>query len=554
MKTRLIPFLFILLISFSNCPVIEEVEFDGVDIYMNGQKMSSSVTIQKGQTAALKAAADNDKIKDLVFVWEISNNSAAIINSGVGEEVLIRGENVNMPAGAELKVRAWRAGTDRQRTKPISLFVTEAASAEGIAGISGPQSISVNEERILSAELIPSWASGDVTWSASATGIVSLNAIQNSASCTVKGIAAGEVTITAATGDFSKTFNLQVTPEKTGNPVTAVRVKFSAAENGVKLPVSNTIWLFPGDSVALEAETTGGAPSSIIWTTENPFEVKVNNTESHTGAACTLTGIYESEFNSLPSVVRVTALNSGNENPVSAQVLVKTQAKPVWAWDRGRDGNLNTALPQVLSSNSGDTSYVIKGRGEYAEKTAYLAGIPVKAKGNFIPYTASGLKLNSSNNFSGDNPDPVKQPDYGNSATSYNSTRITFGTNLHANTDSNVHQDGIFDFLTPNRNFRISVDYEIIWSAGASRDMWIMANNNNANAAQSYMGTNSQLLIEPLIAARGTRATAVTTLDVRDLVDRGIKGSETLGKAFIAVIALSNGGSIYVSGVRIEYE
>ena len=84
--------------------------------------------------------------------------------------------------------------------------------------------------------------------------------------------------------------------------------------------------------------------------------------------------------------------------------------------------------------------------------------------------------------------------------------------------------------------------------------MWIMVNNNNANAAQSYMGTNSQILIEPLIAARGTRATAVTTLDVRDLAGGRFKGYETLETAFIAVIALSNGGSIYVSGIRIEYE
>ena len=349
MKTRLIPILFFILFIMSNCPEIENAEFGGISIYMNDQEMSSSVTIQKGQTAALKAIADNDKIKDLVIVWEISNNSAAIINSGVGEEVLISGENVNTTGTTELKVKAWRAGADRQRTKSISLFITASVAAEGIADITGPQSISVNEEQILSASLIPSWASGSVTWSASPSGIAELNAIPNSAGCKVKGLAAGSVTITAETGAFSKTFNLQITPAKTGNPVTAIRVKFSTAENGVKLPVSNIIWLFPGDSIALEAETTGGTPSSILWTTDNPFEVKVNNEESHTGASCTLTGIYESEFNALPSVVRVTAQNSDNANPVSAQVLVKTQAKPIWAWDRGRDGHLNTSLPPVLS-------------------------------------------------------------------------------------------------------------------------------------------------------------------------------------------------------------
>jgi hypothetical protein len=68
------------------------------------------------------------------------------------------------------------------------------------------------------------------------------------------------------------------------------------------------------------------------------------------------------------------------------------------------------------------------------------------------------------------------------------------------------------------------------------------------------MRTDSQILIEPLTAARGTRATAVTYIDVWDMVDRKFKGIETLENSFICIIALSNGGSIYVSGVRIEIE
>ncbi|MCL2175773.1 MAG: hypothetical protein FWB73_06990, partial [Treponema sp.] len=354
-----------------------------------------------------------------------------------------------------------------------------------------------------------------------------------------------------------------------GNPVTAIRINFSSNEDGVKLPVSNIIWLYPQDTVTLEAECTGGSPSAITWTLDNTNEAQIGTGQSHTGVTCAVTGVTVSDFYSPPAVLRITARNSDNTNPATAIVLIKTQAKPIWAWDRARDGHLNTHIKQhnpttselpietprpTLSSYESADNYTMKGRGEYSE--TFTNGIPIKVKGNFIPYSPNGLLLNSSNNFSGDNPDPVAAPKYGSatSATSYNSTRITFGTNIHANTDSNIHQDGIFDFLTPNKNIRVSVDYEIIWSAGASRDMWIMANNNNANAAQSIMGTNSQLLIEPLIAARGTRATAVTTLDVLDLVNRKVKGYETLERGFIAVIALSNGGSIFVSGVRIEYE
>ena len=570
----IIPFLLFILLSLTGCPNVEDAALGSINIYMNGQAISSSVNIQKGQTITLIARADNEDIRDLIIVWEITGSGAVIsdaviINSGIGEEVQIRGGNVNTTGNIALRVRAWRAGTDRQRSKTISLFVRTPVTAEGIAGISGPLSIGVNEEQIISAELIPSWADGNVTWSQSPAGRVEFTPIPGSKSCKVKGLTAGDVTITAATGAFTKTFNLQVTPGKTGNPVTAVRVRFADAENSVKPPVSNIIWLYPGDSVTLEAECTGGVPNTVTWTTDNLYEVKVNNGDSHTGTACTLTGIYESEFNSPAAVVRVTAQNSDNANPVTATVLVKTQAKPVWAWDRARDGHLNTditppnpttsELPAdtprpTLSSYESAVNYKMRGRGEYSESNP--GGIPVKVKGNFIPYSSFGLLLNSSNNFSGNNPDPVASPKYGSitSATSYNSTRIMIGTNNHANTDSNVHQDGIFDFLTPGKNIRVSVDYEIIWSAGASRDMWIMVNNNNANAAQSYMGTNSQLLIEPLIAARGTKATAVTTLDVLDLVNNNIKGFETLEKAFIAVIALSNGGSIYVSGIRIEKE
>jgi hypothetical protein len=354
-----------------------------------------------------------------------------------------------------------------------------------------------------------------------------------------------------------------------GNPVTGIRINYSNADiGGRKLPVSNIIWLYPDDEVELEAQTTGGAASAITWEINNANEVKLNGGIIHTGQTCTLTGGSVSNFNAPPAVVQITALNGDNTEPVTAFVLIKTQEKPVWAWDRARDGhlNLNITPPQptsilpadtpqhTISSYEAATFYTMKGRGIYSEK--YSNGLPIKAKGNFIPYTIFGIQLNSSNNFTGTNPDPVRFPEFGSttSATYYNSTRIMIGSNVHADTDTNIQQNGIFDFLEETRNIRISVDYEILWTAGASRDMWIMVNNNNANAAQSILGTNSQLLVEPLIAARGTRATAVTTPDTRNKKKQKVKGWETLDKTFIGIVALSNGGNIYVSGIRIEYE
>jgi hypothetical protein len=128
--------------------------------------------------------------------------------------------------------------------------------------------------------------------------------------------------------------------------------------------------------------------------------------------------------------------------------------------------------------------------------------------------------------------------------------------------------DGQFDFLSrfftkaddswtvkpekADKMIRISVDYEIIWTAGAGRNMWIHLNNNQANAGRSIMSTNSQIMINPLTSAQGSRETAVTTLNVHDLVNRKVKGFETMEKSLLTIIALSNGGSIYLSGIRIE--
>jgi hypothetical protein len=515
---------------------------------LDGQEQSSSVTIHKGQTLTLKALADGSDSGEVSIVWEINGNDAVIISSGIGAEVLIRGENINA-GSSEITAMVWRPGIERLRSKTISIFVTAPPPAAGIANLSGPQRISVGEEQLLAAELIPVWADGTITWSQYPLGMVELSPILNSTSCVIRGLTEGEVTITAAIGTISKSFDMQITPGISGNPVTGLRIKYTGVDN---LPVSNIVWLFPGDTVTLEAEWTGGLPETITWTVDSVNEVRVGEGSIFTGNICVLTGVKTSDFKEPPVVVRITAINSDNINPINATVLVKTLALPIWAWDRARDGGLknngnNVSSGFIMDSLSTATGMTLTGRGEYT------MDIPVKVSGNpnLMYYTDFGLKMNSSNSLAG-NTDPANNPN--------NSTRITIGTNspITTNPASSAvgagHQPGVFNFLEINQPIRISVDYEIIWSAGASRDMWIMVNNNNANAAQSILSTNSQLLIEPLIAARGTRATAVTTLDVQDLIGRQVRGYETLENAFIAIIALSNGGSIYVSGIRIERE
>jgi hypothetical protein len=575
----LIFFINSLFFVLAGCPEFTEVKpLGSVRIYLDGTEQGSFVTIQKGQTLILKALADGSDTGEVSIVWEINGNDAAIISSGTGAECIIRGENINTTGSVSITAKAWRPGTDRERTKTISIFVTQADTASGIGEITGRPQINVNEVQVLIAELIPVWASGNITWSQNPQDMVELLPSENTRSCTVKGLKAGDVIITATAGDFSKSFNMQITPDMQGNPVTGLRIKY--AQTSDRLPVSNIIWLYPNDTVMLEAEWTGGMPDTITWTVDNPNEVTAGTGATHTGYTCILTGVSESDFNSPPAVVRVTAFNNDNASPVTAAVFVKTQAKPVWAWDRARDGGVRNgdvllSSGSTMAAEAGVTGLTITGRGEYPE------AVPVKVGGspNFITYNNMGLLINSTNPASG-SPVPAPNPN--------NSTRIWIGSNRAPSTnpmtvicfnnnttpDNTVfcvnctglgiiedpakircgHQEGIFDFLEIGGFIRVSVDYEIIWSAGASRDMWIMVNNNNANAAQSILGTASQLLVEPLTAARGTRATAVTTLDVRDLAERNVRGLETLETAFITIIALSNGGSVNVSGIRIERE
>ncbi|MDR2542225.1 MAG: Hsp20/alpha crystallin family protein [Treponema sp.] len=363
------------------------------------------------------------------------------------------------------------------------------------------------------------------------------------------------------------------------NPVTGLRIRYDNTEN---LPVTGIIWLFPDDELRLEA-TLGpaGIMGNVKWETEDDV---IELTPD--GRFCTIKWVEGSDFISPPIELWITAGNADNgERPVRTLVLVKTQPEhPIWAWERGRDGNLyngtalvpsGTVLPGTSSTNPANTSpFTIKGRG-------VKESVPIAIGGNPIPYTEFGFKINSSNNFSGKNPDPVGPPPFA-SGNPNNSTRITIGTNSGYATQNATNANwsniwnGQFDFLNhffirqddnwvikpekENKMVRVSVDYEIIWTAGAGRNMWIHVNNNEANATRSLLGTASQLLINPLTAAMGSRETAIATWDLQDYVTseirgietRGIRGHETLDKSFITIVALSNGGNIYVSGIRIE--
>jgi hypothetical protein len=555
----------------------------------------------------------------------------AIVSSAEGAECTIKGMDA---AGGKtsITVKAWRDSNDKPETKDIPVIINSAAVTDIV--FLGPQNIFTGEQQILKASLVPDYADKLITWSApvnlslsgeiitggspgpaaitasaggksktfditvkavpAISGLAIYNGTENVTGASIEIGLYEEINLSAAPTPLSETFftwesdNSGVSvkngvikgllPGKTAvieagaggfagtkpkvtvtvkTPVTGIKINYDNAEN---LPVSNVIWLAPNDQVKLKLEHAGGYPTEINWPVNSEFTL----TPSNNGENCTIAyknTITPLRFEDPPIELRVTAKNAANNTEASAVILVKKlDSKPLWAWDRARDADSNTSLSILAASNA---IHTLSGRGE---KT----NIPSAVWGNAIPYTNYGLKLNSSNDSSGKNPDPIGAPG--------NSTRIAIGMKDRTATTASAHYDGDFDLLesfcekddsgykkdstgkyvmkpeAEGKTIRVSVDYEIIWTAGAGRDMWIMLNNNNANAAQSVMGTNSQILIEPLTAARGSRATAVTYIDVWDMVDRKLKGFENLEKAFICVIALSNGGSIYVSGIRIEYE
>ncbi|MDR0455341.1 MAG: hypothetical protein LBH20_01490 [Treponema sp.] len=636
----------VVLFVFSACPEFEPLRSPGsVSVFLDGREQSA-LTIEEGQSLTLQAKV-SPSMDNVFIIWEANNPNIAIVSSGEGAECTIRGMKAEGEGTARITVKAWRDSGDSPAVKRISVTIKSAAVTDIIfhgpqsifageqqalsaalvpawaenlditwsdeenltladgkitGGSAGPAKITATAGGIsatfdIMVKAVPV-ISGlaiyngtvNVTGSSIEIGLyeeIALSALPTPASETfftwnsdnpavsvkngvIKGLQpGGTAIIEAGAGGFTGTKQVNVTVK---DPVTGIMIKY---DNNESLPVSNVIWLAPGDEVKLKVESAGGAPAEINWPVNNS---EFTLTPGNGGINCTVA--YKNtgaplRFDDPPVELRVTAQNADNNTEVSAVVLIKKlDSKPIWAWDRARDADSNTALSTL---NASATIHYLSGRGE---KTSVPSGV----WGYNIPYLPEGLKLNSSNNYSGKNPDPIATP-------APNSTRIAVGITERTATAEKDKVDGVFDFLeafcekdgdgyekdsTGNyvlkpdargKIIRVSVDYEIIWTAGAGRDMWLMLNNNNANAAQSVMSTDSQILIEPLIAARGARATAVTYIDVWDMVERRFKwdekdheykeafrGIETLEKAFICVIALSNGGSIYVSGIRIEYE
>ena len=430
----------------------------------------------------------------------------------------------------------------------LAIYMGEAEAA-------GVVSIGVFEEKFLTARIEPASAYTFFTWESSSP------AVTVDSAGVIKGMEAnGSAVIKVSASGMEKTVNVQV-----ANPVTGVRIRYA---NSDELPVSNVIWLYPDDTVHLEATLMPeGIEGDIAWS-GGGGAVELSNLS---GSACTVTGVIYDSFDAPPVTLMVSARNGDNgAKPASAVVLVKVlETGPIWAWDRARDADANQSLKQygTVAGGSGshnngpateenpnpqtgipfceenalpNTAWKLWGRGEEDIVNNMINSIAI----NCVPYTPSGLNMNAS---------PAA---YGGGA---NSVRLMIGTNDNrktlpiTTTSPGLHVPGIFDFTQYAKPIRISVDIEMIAPSG--RNMMINVNNNTSTAADSLLLNFSRLLYPYLNKPRGTKETITTYMDVQDLLANPQipqSGKDELDNASVTIVVMSQGSNIYVSGIRIE--
>jgi hypothetical protein len=603
----------VIILIFSGCRWAREETIPGpvtdITVMADGAVVSGDgIAVNRGGeltlTAILTPRQDSARI-----AWEVSGDAVKLTGPGTGAAVTVRGNTSAGDGPSEIKVIAWKNSADApvEKTFPVSL---REAPVSGVILMEGdspaPLSliIGIGEERRITAKITPSFALSNAVWTVGNAYILGLTetapytytisgiapgkttlrveaangntavpvsalvevevrtpqpiekieilngteavsgilriglyeelalhalvspedavpvltwrsdngaAVQVDVSGRIKGLQGAStavISVEAANSVTGAPLSAQVTVE-VKNPVTGLRVQYDNSEG---LPVPAMLHLSPGDAVDLKAALApaGVSGSGVTWSGGGgAFELSTAQ-----GPLCTVTGTVPGS-----GEIIVTAANADTGEPASAVFSVRVAPQPVWAWDRGRDGGLAGDIP------SNDNTLTLAGRGEHNTP------VRIRASGNLIGYTPSGLDINS--------------------YATGNSTRLMVGTNSSAST-AGGHQSGDFDFLTPSRPIRISVDYEIVKSAPPARDLWLTVNNNQPTQGASVLGSTARILVQPLTALEGTKATATGYLNIPNIPDG--PGRDSLQNAFVGIICLSNGGRIYVSGIRIEYD
>jgi len=365
----------------------------------------------------------------------------------------------------------------------------------------------------------------------------------------------------------------------------------------------------------IQGEITWEYDASFLQITHPLGDTKRARLEPRPGTSASHSGINFENPPLLVRVTARNEFNG--TRPASATIQVKIlDNEPLWAWDRARDAGGNTDLkrygtepgmgknitpfnsawtqssgaragiPHIYETpaqatedgNAGapyendggvNTRWRVMGRGVYAKEM--WDDYKFNLKRAAVVYNEKGLYFNSASAAMGGNP-----------LHTVNSTCLIIGSDSNMNTTSNSPGEGgtiifgrdvpgVFDFSTiklyrPNEEtadengfistpinvpIRISVDLEVVQSSG--RRFVVFVNNNFTATLANPLGQNCRPLYRPITEAAGTRLTLATNFLANDFWATEVPGHFTLPDSFVSLVYESQGGKIFISGIRIEY-
>ena len=490
-------------------------------------------------------------------------------------------------------------------------------NGENVTGSVNPIEIGVFEELILTTRIIPSgaftfykWTSSDpLNISVDSNGVIKGLTANTTATITV---GASNLTASVIVTVANPVTGVRIRYDNEDKLQVSNLVWLYATAQGERDFVELEATLMPDE---IDGDVTWEYDSSFLQLSHQNGDTRKARLEPRPGTSASHSGINFENPPLLVRVTARNDFNG--TRPASATIQIKIlDNEPLWAWDRARDAGGNTELkrygtepgmgknitpfdsdwtqssgsragiPHIYETpaqaaedgNTGapyendegyNTRWRVMGRGVYAKEM--WDDYKFNLKRAAVVYNEKGLYFNSASAAMGGNP-----------LHTVNSTCFIIGSNSNMNTTSNSpgpnnttifgrSVPGVFDFSTIklyrpldekadengfietpiNVPIRVSVDIEVVQSSG--RRFVVFVNNNFTATLANPLEQNCRPLYRPITEAAGTRLTLATNFLANDFWAAEVKGHFTLPDSFVSLVYESQGGKIFISGIRIEY-
>ncbi|MEO9892434.1 Ig-like domain-containing protein [Aurantibacter sp.] len=210
----------------------------------------ATASIQEDETATIQAIITPSNASDKLVTWTSSDSSIATVNTNG----LVRG----VTAG-EVSITATTTDGNFSATTQVTITAKPIA-VTGISVDPTTTSIEVDKTTTIQAIVVPTNASNkSVTWTSSDTSIASVN--NNGL---VRGLTAGNVTITATANDGNFSATTQVTI--TAKPIAVTGIKVSPTTAAIKVDETTTIEAVVSPSNANDKSVTWASSDTNIAT------------------------------------------------------------------------------------------------------------------------------------------------------------------------------------------------------------------------------------------------------------------------------------------------